>query len=199
MTNPNNTDRLNQTLAAFDEANRQDPRVDHDEQGNEVPSELLYAQRMSQTLESFRPDASEALQLAARCQHIERWKIPREDYPMDRKGYLLWRSNLKKMHGERAAEIMQRHGYDEETIDRVVMLVNKKQLKRDDEVQALEDVICLVFLQYYFDEFREKHSEEKLIDIVAKTWRKMSDEGHEAALKLSMSPESLAIIQKAVA
>ena len=198
MTNPNNTDRLNQTLAAFDEANRQDPRVDHDEQGDEVPSELLYAQRMSQTLESFRPGASEALQLAARCQHIERWKIPREDYPMDRKGYLLWRSNLKKMHGERAAEIMQRHGYDEETIDRVVMLVNKKQLKRDDEVQALEDVICLVFLQYYFDEFREKHSEEKLIDIVAKTWRKMSDKGHEAALTLSMSPESLAIIQKAI-
>lgn len=199
MTNTPDTDQLARTLAAFDEVNRHDPRIDHDEEGHHVPSELLYAQRMSRTLEAFRPDASEALQLATRCQHIERWKIPRADYPMDRKGYLLWRSNLKKFHGERAAEIMQQQGYDEETITRVVMLVNKRQLKRDAEVQTLEDVICLVFLHYYFEDFRLKHSEEKLIDIVAKTWRKMSEEGQEAALQLPLSPDSLTLVQKALA
>ena len=100
---------------------------------------------MSSVLAKFAPDASEVLQLAARCQHIRRWTVPRDAYPMDRKGYLQWRTHLKKFHGEQAAAIMHAEGYDSETIIQVVDLLNKKNLKRDPEMQTLEDVICLVF------------------------------------------------------
>ncbi|WKN45239.1 DUF4202 domain-containing protein [Tunicatimonas pelagia] len=198
MAHDSSIHRLPRTLAAFDQANRQDPRTDYDEAGRVVPSELLYAQRMSETLHAFYPDAPETLQLAARSQHIERWKIPRNQYPMDRKGYLLWRSQLKKFHSNRAAEIMQEQGYEQEAVARVVSLISKKQLKRDAEVQVLEDVICLVFLQYYFAAFAKKHTDEKVIDIVAKTWRKMSGQGQQAALSLPFSSGSLEIIKKAI-
>lgn len=190
--------RFERTLAAFDAANREDPNTERDEQGNAVPKELLYALRMSAVLTEFAPEVSEALQLAARCQHIRRWTIPREDYPMDRKGYLQWRTYLKKLHGEQAAEIMQAQGYDAEMIHKVVDLLNKKNLKRDAEMQTLEDVICLVFLRFYFDDFRQKHPEEKIVSIVAKTWRKMSEAGQTAAMQLDFSPEEQSVIDRAL-
>lgn len=191
--------RFNRTLAAFDAANAEDPHTETNAEGQKVPKEMLYGQRMSDVMEDFAPDASECLQLAARCQHIQRWTIPRDSYPMDRKGYLKWRTQLKMFHGEKAGSIMKAEGYDAEVIERVKFLLSKKKLKSDPDTQTLEDVICLVFLKYYFSDFAKQHSEEKLVDIVAKTWNKMSEKGHAAALKLPFSEEEKNIIQKALA
>jgi hypothetical protein len=154
---------------------------------------------MTEMLQDFAPEATEALQLAARCQHIRRWEIPRETYPMDRKGYLLWRSDLKKFHSELASGIMQEHGYEEDTIQRVTEFLQKRRLKTDPEVQTLEDVICLVFLKYYFADFSAKHPDEKIIEIVQKTWKKMSENAHKAALQLSFSEREGKLIGKALA
>lgn len=192
------TDTFLKAIALFDKANSQDPNSEVFG-GVSYPKELLYAERMTEVLSNFAPEASEAVQLAARCQHICRWEIPRDSYEMNRTGYLLWRQELKKFHAEKASEILRSVGYEEETIEKVAFLLLKKQLKRNEETQLLEDVICLVFLQYYFEPFAVKYEEEKLIDIVQKTWRKMSEAGHAAALKLSYSEESLALIQKALA
>ena len=191
------TDKFKAAIDQFDLANSQDPNQE-EWQGNTYPKEMLYAERMTDCLEAFEPDASEALQLAARCQHIKRWEIPRESYPMDRPGYHAWRNELKKYHAEQAEAILQEVGYEENTIERVKFLLQKKQLRRDVETQTLEDVICLVFLQYYFEPFSKKYEEEKLIDIVQKTWKKMSEKGHDAALQLNYSPESLELIKKAI-
>jgi hypothetical protein len=195
MTNQN---RLVNTLAAFDSANLQDPNTEIVD-GQVVAKEWIYAQRMSEKLHSFCEAPSEALQLAARSQHICRWKNPRSDYPMDRSGYKKWRLDLAQLHGEIAGEIMAQEGYDVSMIERVKDLLLKRSLKRDDEVQALEDVICLVFIEFYLEDFASKHDEEKLIDIIRKTWNKMSDKGHAAALKLPLSDAMLALVGKALA
>ncbi|NCB60830.1 MAG: DUF4202 domain-containing protein, partial [Gammaproteobacteria bacterium] len=162
--------RFTRTIAAFDQANANDPRQEPDENGIPVAYEVLYARRMSDALLRFCPQASEALQLAARSQHIERWLLPRDHYPMDRKGYLQWRSELKLRHAARAGEIMLAEGYDAAMCERVAALLKKEKLKSDEESQTLEDVICLVFLQYYFEEFAKVNHETKLIDILQKTW-----------------------------
>ncbi|MBT31314.1 MAG: hypothetical protein CMO01_16795 [Thalassobius sp.] len=187
-----------EALKLIDEKNATDPNTETAD-AKEYPKELLYSQRMSQKLLDFMPDASEELQIAARAQHICRWQIPRSDYPMDKVGYLKWREELKKMHAQITSEILESVGYDQEFIDRVSFLIRKKMLKKDDETQALEDVICLVFLHFYFEEFAAKHNDEKVIDILQKTWRKMSDEGHQAALKLPLSESSLSLIKQALA
>jgi len=189
--------RLEQTLAAFDAVNAQDPNTEiiH---GKAISKELIYSQRMSDQLHKFLPGASEALQLAARSQHICRWKIPRSDYPMDRQGYKKWRLDLAVFHGETAGEILQANGYDQTLSHRVKDLLLKRSLKRDAEVQVLEDVICLVFLEFYLDDFAGKHDEAKLIDIIQKTWNKMSDVGHAAALKLPLSNAMLSLVTKAL-
>jgi hypothetical protein len=153
---------------------------------------------MTEKLGQFDSESSEAMQLAVRAQHIGRWKIPRLDYPMDRVGYLKWREELKKMHAHMAAEILNEVGYDEETIERVKFLIRKKQLKTDPDTQTMEDVICLVFLEYYFEEFAAKHENEKIIDILQKTWAKMSEKGHRAALQLPFSPSSLVLVKEAI-
>ncbi|MAN51602.1 MULTISPECIES: DUF4202 domain-containing protein [Marinimicrobium] len=194
---PDSQTRLDQTLAAFDAANAEDPNRETD-QGESHPKEWLYGRRMTETLNVFCPDASEPLQLAARCQHIRRWESPRSDYPDGRAGYKKWRSQLALHHGRVAGQIMAEHGYDEETIRRVQDMLIKRNLKRDPEVQTLEDVICLVFLSHYLEDFAQKHNEEKLIDIIQKTWNKMSEKGHEAALKLPLSEPMGRLIHKAL-
>ncbi len=190
-------EKLPDAFRLFDAANAEDPHKEEAD-GKTYPKELLYAMRMSRKLDDFEPHASEALQLTARCQHIRRWEIPRESYDMDRTGYLKWRRDLKKFHAQTATEILQSLGYPHETIDRVAFLLEKKKLKRDPETQTLEDVICLVFLQYYLEPFMEKHPEGKLIDILQKTWNKMSEEGRDAALKLPLSESSRRLIGKAL-
>ncbi|KQC30259.1 DUF4202 domain-containing protein [Flagellimonas eckloniae] len=189
--------KLLEAFRLFDEANSNDPNVEFHE-GKTYPKELLYAKRMTDTLNDFLPDASEALQLTARCQHIRRWEIPRESYEMNRVGYLKWRQDLKKYHAQKASEILKQVGYGEELIAKVEFLLLKKQLKKSEETQTLEDVICLVFLKFYFESFAQKHENDKLIDILQKTWRKMSSKGQEAALELPLSMASLELVKKAI-
>ena len=190
-----------QAIAKFDAANAQDPNQEMFD-GKSYSKELLYAQRMTAMLEKFAPDANEAVQLAVRCQHICRWKSPRNAYPMDGVGYKQWRTDLYKFHGETAGAIMREAGYDDDMIGKVQALLRKEKLKVNPETQMLEDVVDLVFLQHYLADFVTKYShyeEEKLLGILRKTWRKMSDNGHAAALKLDYTPEILAVIQKALA
>ncbi|KAB1067164.1 DUF4202 domain-containing protein [Tamlana haliotis] len=189
--------RFETAIALIDKKNAEDTNT-YQVAGMEYPKELLYSQRMTRKLLQFNPNASKALQIAARAQHICRWKIARDEYPMDRVGYLKWRETLKKMHAEITAEILEEVGYDQQFIDRVSLLINKKLIKKNEETQILEDTICLVFLDYYYDEFAEKHSDEKIIDILKKTWVKMSDAGHEAALQLPYSEKGLALVKKAI-
>jgi len=189
--------RLEEAFRRFDQANAEDPNTEPVD-GRPLPKELVYGQRMSARLAVFSPDASEAVQLAARAQHIRRWEVPRESYPVGRAGYLKWRTDLYKRHGDTAAEIMASVGYDAETIERVRTLLRKRGLKTDPDVQLLEDVICLVFLEHYFHDFAKKHDEEKLVSIVQKTWNKMTERAHAAALRLAYAAEDLAVIQKAL-
>jgi len=157
---------------------------------------------MTAMLEQFAPDASEAVKLAARSQHICRWQSPRDAYPMDLTGYKKWRTDLYSFHAETAGDILREVGYDNAMVTRVQALLRKEKLKVNPETQMLEDVIDLVFLQYYLADFVSKYShyeEEKLLDILRKTWRKMSDNGHAAALKLDFTPELRAVVQKALA
>lgn len=184
-------------IALIDKKNAEDPNT-YQVAGIAYSKELLYSQRMTRKLLQFDPNASKALQIAARAQHICRWKIARNEYPMDRVGYLKWRETLKKMHATTTGEILQQVGYDDQFVDRVKKIISKKLIKKNEESQALEDVICLVFLDYYFDEFAEKHSDEKVVDIVKKTWVKMSEKGHQAALKLPFSEKSLALVKEAL-
>ncbi len=191
------SDKLLQAFQLFDEANGQDPNTE-DYMGSTYPKEVLYALRMTKKLNDFAPEASEVLKLTARCQHICRWKIPRESYDMNRVGYLKWRQDLKKFHVQKATEILKEVGYNEETIDKVAFLLEKKQLKKNEDTQTLEDTICLVFLEFYFESFAQKHPEDKTIDILQKTWRKMSEKGQKAALGLPLSKKVLQFINKAV-
>lgn len=190
--------KFEKAISIIDQKNAEDPHMEIYE-GREYPKELLYAQRMSEKLLEFEPEASDELQIAARAQHICRWKHPRDEYPMDRAGYFKWREGLKKIHAEITSDILREVGYDEEFINRVAFLIKKKLIKKDDESQVMEDVVCLVFLQYYFEDFAAKHDDEKVIDIVRKTWGKMSPDGHNAALKLPLSQRSLGLITQALA
>lgn len=189
--------RFEKAIQLIDQINAEDP-IHESWSGKDFPKELLYAQRMTEKLENFAPDASEHLKIAARAQHIARWKIQRSEYPMDRTGYLIWREELKKMHADLAGKLLTEAGYEEAFISKVKFLIRKKQLKSDFETQILEDVVCLVFLEYYFEEFAEKHESDKIKDILKKTWGKMSDKGHKAALQLNFSPQSLRLIQEAL-
>lgn len=184
-------------IKKIDEANSRDPNKETVE-GKEWPKELIYAHRMTEWLGKLDPDASEALRLAVRCQHIERWAIQREEYPRTRPGYLKWRNDLKRYHADRAGEILRDTGYPDEVIQKVQDLVMKKGLKTDPEAQKLEDVACLVFLAYYFEDFSRNHSEEKLVRIIKKTWRKMSEKGREMALSLNLSDSAHSLMEKAV-
>ena len=188
-----NETKFDHACRLFDQYNSNDPKKTSID-GREIGENLLYAQRMTDKLLDFESGASEHLQLAARSQHIGRWEIPRKDYPMDRKGYLQWRSQLKLHHAKLASSILKKCGYSEEIINRVKDLLVKKQLKQNPETQTLEDVICLVFLEYYFDDFSEEHDEEKLVNILKKTIAKMSERGIEAAVKLPLSARTKNLI-----
>ena len=181
-------ERIAAAFRAFDRANGRDPNVEEVD-GARVPRELAYARRMSQWLEQLYPEASDALRLAARSQHLERWSKPRGSYPDGRVGYLTWRRDLARYHAERAGQLLSGLGFAADDVARVQALLRKERLKQDPEAQALEDVACLVFLAHYFAPFARRHSRDKVCEIIRKTWRKMSNRGHEAALALEMEPE----------
>jgi hypothetical protein len=194
-----NEERFAKVIAMFDDYNQKDPHLET-WQGQQIPKELLYAQRMSERLKSYMPDAPEYLVLAARCQHIGRWEIPRNTYAMDRKGYLQWRNQLKVHHCNIADRIMRSYGYDDETIQKVKSLLTKEQLfHHRPDTQALEDVICLVFIEFYLEEFATKHDDAKLVEILRKTRRKMSAKAIEAAGRIPVSERVAALIGQAVA
>ncbi|MEM6629639.1 MAG: DUF4202 domain-containing protein [Bacteroidota bacterium] len=190
-------ERFLKAIEAFDLANAKDPNQVV-WKGETYPKELLYAQRMTECLNTYLPAASEALHLAARCQHLCRWEIPRNTYPQDRKGYYAWRNALKEFHADKASEILYRVGYEDTIIQEVRLLLSKKQMKHHADSQVLEDVICLVFLQYYMDEFAEHTPEEKMITILQKTWRKMSERAQQEALHLSLSEKSQQLVSAAL-
>ena len=190
--------RFAAALQGFDAANARDPNVTLVD-GEPQPKELVYAKRMTEWLNRLEPAASEAVQLAARSQHLMRWSIPRSEFPMDRPGYLRWRTTLYDFHAEKAGEILREVGYGDATIARVQSLVRKQGIKTDPEMQLLEDVICLVFLENYFAEFAADHDEGKLIRILRRTWAKMSPRGHRAALELELPQRERALIEKALA
>ncbi len=182
-------DRLQQVLDAIDRANARDPNQVMTGDGTR-PAEQVYGERMTSALEGFSKATSDHLQIAARAQHIERWLHPRDHYPAGRVGYLKWRTELRSYHARRAGELMDAAGYGEADIDRVRTLIEKKGIKRDAEVQTLEDVVCLVFLEHYAGDFIAKHDDDKVSDILRKTARKMSPEGIAAATELTL-PERL--------
>jgi hypothetical protein len=182
-------DRFAIAIAGFDAANAQDPKG----------AELLYAQRMTAWLDRLYPAASEALRLACRGQHIRRWEIPRNLFPMDRVGYHRWRTKLYTFHADTAEKILRDVGYDDAMIARVRSLLMKQRLKADPDTQALEDVACLVFLESYFAEFAPKHDEAKVIGILRKTWGKMSEKARAAALQLQLPPAARGLVEKALA
>jgi hypothetical protein len=189
--------QFDKAIQLIDQINSEDPTKET-WKGKDFPKELLYSHRMTKKLGEFAPDATEHLKIAARAQHIGRWKIQRSEYPMDRAGYLTWREDLKKMHAEMAGKLLLEAGYEDTLINKVKFLIRKKQLKSDFETQILEDVVCLVFLEYYFEEFVAKHEYDKIKDILKKTWAKMSEKGHKEALQLNFSSKSLRIIQEAL-
>jgi hypothetical protein len=199
MTSPN----YDRAVALIDAANAEDPRMDTDASGQQVPRELLYGQRMAAMIGRYAPEADEVQQLAVRAQHIQRWKTPRDSYPMTRDGYMQWRTGLYKFHAETCGRLMQEAGYDEASIERAKQAVGKRGLKINPDTQMLEDVADLVFIEHYMLEFagqKADYSEEKWLDIVRKTWKKMSERAHTYALSGQLKlPEPLVpLITKAI-
>ena len=193
-----NQERFNKAIALFDAANGEDPNQD---QGR--PKELLYAERMTEMLQRFRPDASEAVQLAVRAQHIRRWTVPRSSYPMTKEGYYAWRTGLYKIHADTAGELMRQAGYDDAMIEQVKKAVGKRALKVNPDTQLLEDTADLVFIEHYMLAFaagKPDYDEEKWLEIIRKTWKKMSDPAHAFALsgKLKLPEPLVPLITKAI-
>lgn len=191
------TKKFDEAIRRFDEENSRDP---HREEagGGSLPRELLYAQRLTDWVTRLAPGSSETLLLAARCQHLCRWEIPRSSYEMSRSGYLRWRAELKEFHARKSAEILREVGYGEELIGQVQDLNRKKNLGRDPECQVLEDALCLVTLQFQLTELIRKTDPEKMVGILQKTWKKMSDRAKAEALQLSLTAEERAVIEGAL-
>lgn len=194
---------FDQAVTLIDAANSEDPNTETAE-GKVWPKELLYSHRMSDILHRFAPEADEAQRLAIRAQHIQRWKSPRSAYPMDRQGYHQWRTGLYKFHAETAAALLVRAGYDDEVIERVKQAVGKRALKLNPDTQLLEDVAGLTFIEHYMLDFAAKHpeyDEAKWLDIIRKTWKKMSSRAQQFALSggIKLPEPLLPLIQKAVA
>jgi hypothetical protein len=186
-------------IALIDAANSEDPRQEDGE-----PKELLYAKRMSEMLARFAPEASAVVRLAARAQHVRRWTVPRDSYPMTREGYYAWRTGLYKFHAETAGALLREAGCDEETIGRVMLAVSKRSLKSNPEAQLLEDVAALVFIEHYMLGFagsKPDYDEAKWMEIIRKTWRKMSPAAQQFALGGAIRlPEALLpLIERAIA
>lgn len=190
-------------IALIDAANSEDPNRETVD-GKDWPKELLYSHRMSDMIQRYAPDAGDVARLAVRAQHIQRWKTPRSAYPEGRQGYLQWRTGLYKFHAETVGDLLVQAGYDEAFVERVKQAVGKRALKVNPDTQLLEDVTDLVFIEHYMLDFASKHpeyDEAKWIDIVQKTWKKMSERAREFALGGGIElPEPLVpLIRKAVA
>jgi len=194
---PADAQRFATALRRFDEENARDPKAEIVD-GVARPHELLYAQWLTDWVLKLRPTASEALRLAARCQHLRRWEIPRDSYPMNRPGYLRWRADLKKFHAAKAGEILHEVGYDDSTIQRVQELNLKTNFPADAEARVLEDALCLVFLEHQFAALAAKSADDKVINALQKTWRKMTPTAQAEALKLTYNAREKTLLARAL-
>lgn len=188
---------VEKAIEQFNAINAEDPNkvLVH---GKEIPKELLAADRLEAWILSLEPQASDALRLAARCQHLRRWSVARSDYPEGRVGYLKWRKDLSKVHADLATQVLRDLGAPETLITALRALNLKEGLKTNPETQIIEDALCLSFLEHEFAEFAEKHDDEKVIDIVQKTWRKMSERAHTAALSLPLGGRAKTLVGRAL-
>ena len=193
---PADASRFAAALRRFDEENARDPNRETAD-GVAQPREWLYAQRLSDWVLRLCPDASEPLRLAARCQHLCRWEIPRQSYPMTRAGYLQWRATLKKFHAQKSGGILREVGYSDELIQRVQDLNLKRNFPVDPETRVLEDALCLVFLQYQLAELAAKTAEDKTINALQKSWQKMTPAARAEALKLNYRGREKSLLTRA--
>jgi len=191
-------ERLARAVAAIDAANQDDPNT-LVVRGETRPKELAHAELVSEWVERLRPDASEALRLAARAHHVQRWTIPRSDYPTGRSGYLRWRKALQGHHVAVLRGILEAEGYPQEVIDRAAALLRKQGLGRDPEVQALEDALCLVFVETQFADLAARLPEEKLLDVTRKTLAKMSPGAVDRASAIPLPDDARALLGRAAA
>ncbi len=189
--------KLQEAYRLFDDYNRKDPNI-FIWDGNSYPRELFFAIKLHEWVLKLSPQAGEALLLASRCQHIGRWEIPRDSYPEGRDSYLKWRRDLAAFHAEKATEILEQVGYDEETISRVRRIVLKQKIKVDPEVQTIENALCLVFLEFQYEEFYTRYPAGKVVNILKKSLLKMDGHGHKFALALRFSEEGLSHIREAL-
>lgn len=189
--------RFEAALRRFDEENSRDPNIETVD-GAAIPRELLYAQWLTDWVQKLSPTASEELRLAARCQHLCRWKIPRDTYPMTRPGYLKWRADLKQFHAQRAGEILREVGYPDTVVARVQELNLKKTFPADPESRVLEDALCLVFLEHQLADLAGKTADDKVVTALQKSWKKMTPAAHAEALKLPYPPREKALIERAL-
>jgi len=198
------TQLFDKAIELYDAANSKDPNMVKDENGNDVPKELIYSHRMLDMINRYLPEADDVAKLSVAAQHIQRWTSPRSDYPMNRKGYHLWRTRLYGYHAETATAILEEVGYDEDTIARVKLAIGKKDLKNNKDTQILEDVAALTFIEHYMTAMYEnfpQYDEEKWIDIIIRTWKKMSADAQAFALSgdLKLPADLVPVIQKALA
>ncbi|MCU7834855.1 MAG: DUF4202 domain-containing protein [gamma proteobacterium symbiont of Taylorina sp.] len=194
--------KYEQVVDLINTANGEDPNHENDDD-KAWPKELLYSHRMSDMLERYTPQADDVMKLAIRAQHIQRWKSPRDAYPMNKQGYHQWRTALYQFHADQLAQLMQTAGYTENEIERAKQAVSKKALKKNKDTQLLEDVSALVFIEHYMLAFVEKHpeyDEQKWLSIILITWKKVSERGQKFALSGGIKlPESLLpLIEKAI-
>jgi hypothetical protein len=189
--------RFQAALCRFDEENARDPNHEVVD-GVSHPRELLYAQRLASWVLRLCPGASGELRLAARCQHLCRWEIPRGSHPMTRAGYLQWRADLKRFHAQKAGEILREVGYDEATVRRVQDLNLKKNFPNDSEACVLEDALCLVFLEFQLSALAAKTAEDKTINALRKSWQKMTETARAEALKLNFGPREKTLLERAL-
>ena len=191
-------ERLASALAAIDAVNADDPNVVTVD-GVERPKEPAHAELMTRWVRTLDPECSEEQILAARAHHLRRWTIPRDSYPDGRSGYLKWRTALKRQHADEVGTILRRAGYDDESVARVQAIVRKQGLGRDHAVQVHEDALCLVFLETQLDELASKMGDDKTVDILQKTAKKMSPAGLDAVRSLRFSPSATTLLERALA
>jgi len=189
--------KLARAFNAFDNYNQKDPHVFIWDDLS-YPQEYFLALKLYEWVLKLDPNADEELLLASRSQHIGRWEIPRETYPDGREAYLKWRKDLALFHAEKASSIMKDIGYDDEQIARVRQILLKQKLKVDADVQTIENALCLVFLEFQYEDFHPKHSPEKVVNILRKSLLKMNSHGHQFALGLKYSEQGLAYINEAL-
>jgi hypothetical protein len=190
--------RYDAAVARFLEQNGRDPnRVVFD--GESRPKEQLAAAQLAAWVERLEPEGSEALHLAAYCQHLRRWEIPRSSYDAGRIGYLKWRKDLGRFHADQATAVLHDLGYDDTLVESVRQINMKLGLQTNPDSATMEDALCLSFLEHEFPDFAAKHPDDKVIDIVQKTWRKMTERGHTVALTLPLSGRPQQLVARALA